>query len=226
MNPVVHFEMPFDDKARLTRFYEQAFGWQMQPHRRGDMGDYVLATTTPSGSDGRPTGVGRDQRRLLPEEARLAGAGALGRDRRRRHQGGDGQGEGRRRRGARRADGDSGRRPVRVVHRQRRQPRQHPAAAAARMIARKVREAGAASEQADHDPRHACDVLFVRGRGAARLPPRQARPEGQRRRRRLADLRRARGRSRRASRPKAASPPPARPTSRSTATTSPRPSPS
>ena len=38
MNPVVHFEMPFDDKARLTRFYEQAFGWQMQP-MGADMGD-------------------------------------------------------------------------------------------------------------------------------------------------------------------------------------------
>ena len=57
MNPVVHFEMPFDDRARLARFYEQAFGWQMQPLGEA-MGDYVLATTTPSDSDGRPTGNG------------------------------------------------------------------------------------------------------------------------------------------------------------------------
>ena len=57
MNPVVHFEMPFDDKARLTRFYEQAFGWQMQGLGAA-MGDYVLATTTPSDAGGRPTGVG------------------------------------------------------------------------------------------------------------------------------------------------------------------------
>ena len=42
MNPVVHFEMPFDDRARLARFYEQAFGWQMQPLGEA-MGDYVLA---------------------------------------------------------------------------------------------------------------------------------------------------------------------------------------
>ena len=57
MNPVVHFEMPFDDKARLTRFYEQAFGWQMQG-MGAEMGDYVLATTTPSDAGGRPTGIG------------------------------------------------------------------------------------------------------------------------------------------------------------------------
>ena len=53
MNPVVHFEMPFDDKARLTRFYEQAFGWQMQPLGEA-MGDYVLATTTPSDAAAGP----------------------------------------------------------------------------------------------------------------------------------------------------------------------------
>ena len=58
MNPVVHFEMPFDDKARLTRFYEQAFGWQMQG-MGAEMGDYVLATTTPSDAGGRPTGIGK-----------------------------------------------------------------------------------------------------------------------------------------------------------------------
>ncbi|RJP69078.1 MAG: VOC family protein [Candidatus Abyssobacteria bacterium SURF_17] len=44
-NPVVHFEMPYDDHKRLAKFYTEAFGWQMQ--RLGkDMGDYVLATTT------------------------------------------------------------------------------------------------------------------------------------------------------------------------------------
>ena len=28
MNSVVHFEMPYDDQARMIKFYEQAFGWQ------------------------------------------------------------------------------------------------------------------------------------------------------------------------------------------------------
>jgi len=45
MNPVVHFEMPFDDRARMAKFYEHAFGWQMQM-LGADMGNYVLATTT------------------------------------------------------------------------------------------------------------------------------------------------------------------------------------
>jgi uncharacterized protein len=29
MNPVVHFEMPYDDPQRVAKFYEQAFGWGM-----------------------------------------------------------------------------------------------------------------------------------------------------------------------------------------------------
>lgn len=45
MNPVVHFEMPYDDQARMTKFYEQAFGWQTQALGEA-MGNYVLATTT------------------------------------------------------------------------------------------------------------------------------------------------------------------------------------
>ena len=28
MNPVVHFEMPYEDRERLVKFYTQAFGWQ------------------------------------------------------------------------------------------------------------------------------------------------------------------------------------------------------
>jgi predicted enzyme related to lactoylglutathione lyase len=45
MNPVVHFEMPYDNHERLTRFYTEAFGWEMQKLGE-DMGDYVIATTT------------------------------------------------------------------------------------------------------------------------------------------------------------------------------------
>lgn len=36
MNSVVHFEMPYDDQARMTRFYGQAFGLADQGARRGD----------------------------------------------------------------------------------------------------------------------------------------------------------------------------------------------
>lgn len=51
MNPVVHFEMPFDNRARMAKFYEPAFGWQTQMLGE-NMGNYVLATTTETGESG------------------------------------------------------------------------------------------------------------------------------------------------------------------------------
>ena len=45
MNPVVHFEMPYEDKERMASFYGQAFGWKSQM-LGPDMGDYVVMTTT------------------------------------------------------------------------------------------------------------------------------------------------------------------------------------
>jgi len=45
MNPVVHFEMPYDNKERLVKFYSQVFGWQMQKLGE-EMGGYVTAATT------------------------------------------------------------------------------------------------------------------------------------------------------------------------------------
>jgi uncharacterized protein len=51
MNPVVHFEMPYDNAERLAKFYQFAFGWQMQPMGEA-MGNYVLATTTESDQKG------------------------------------------------------------------------------------------------------------------------------------------------------------------------------
>lgn len=45
MNPVVHFEMPYENGERLVKFYAKAFGWQMQKLGK-DMGDYVTAATT------------------------------------------------------------------------------------------------------------------------------------------------------------------------------------
>jgi uncharacterized protein len=56
MNPVVHFEMPYEDKARVSGFYAKAFGWQTQAMGE-EMGNYVLATTTAS-KDGRPVEPG------------------------------------------------------------------------------------------------------------------------------------------------------------------------
>jgi predicted enzyme related to lactoylglutathione lyase len=51
MNGVVHFEMPFDDRDRMAKFYESAFGWHTQKLGE-DMGNYVLATTTETDEHG------------------------------------------------------------------------------------------------------------------------------------------------------------------------------
>jgi hypothetical protein len=51
MNPVVHFEIPYDNRERMAEFYESAFGWQMQMLGE-DMGNYVLATTTETDENG------------------------------------------------------------------------------------------------------------------------------------------------------------------------------
>jgi uncharacterized protein len=58
MNPVVHFEMPYDDANRVSKFYQTAFGWKMQPQGK-EMQGYVVARTTESGADGWPKKVGR-----------------------------------------------------------------------------------------------------------------------------------------------------------------------
>jgi len=44
MNPVVHFEMPYRDRARAAKFYSQAFGWKTQ-QLGAEMGHYLLVTT-------------------------------------------------------------------------------------------------------------------------------------------------------------------------------------
>ena len=51
MNPVVHFEMPYDDRTRMAKFYQDAFGWQTQMFGE-EMGNYVLATTTETDASG------------------------------------------------------------------------------------------------------------------------------------------------------------------------------
>jgi uncharacterized protein len=58
MNPVVHFEMPYGNRARIAKFYESVFGWQTQILGE-DMGNYVLATTTEAGiKDSVPSAQG------------------------------------------------------------------------------------------------------------------------------------------------------------------------
>ena len=67
MDPVVHFEMPYSDHVRVSRFYEQAFGWQTQALGEG-MGNYVLATTTET-AEGRPKAPGAINGGFFPKKA-------------------------------------------------------------------------------------------------------------------------------------------------------------
>ena len=56
MDSVVHFEMPYEKRDRMTKFYQDAFGWQAQD-LGPDMGNYVIVTTTESNETG-PTKPG------------------------------------------------------------------------------------------------------------------------------------------------------------------------
>jgi predicted enzyme related to lactoylglutathione lyase len=51
MDPVVHFEMPYKDGARMAKFYRSAFGWQTRMLGE-EMGNYVLATTVETDEKG------------------------------------------------------------------------------------------------------------------------------------------------------------------------------
>lgn len=51
MNPVVHFELPADDRKRMIKFYASVFGWKAQQLGAG-MGNFVAVETTESGGNG------------------------------------------------------------------------------------------------------------------------------------------------------------------------------
>jgi hypothetical protein len=57
MNPVVHFEMPAEDRKRMADFYTNVFGWKAQM-LGAEMGDYVLVTTSDVDENGRPKDAG------------------------------------------------------------------------------------------------------------------------------------------------------------------------
>jgi hypothetical protein len=53
MDPVVHFEMPAEDRKRMADFYSKVFGWQTQMLGE-EMGNYVTVTTSETDESGRP----------------------------------------------------------------------------------------------------------------------------------------------------------------------------
>lgn len=57
MNPVVHFEMGYNDRDRMVKFYETVFGWKGQL-MGPDMGNYVVAQTAETDDKGMVTRPG------------------------------------------------------------------------------------------------------------------------------------------------------------------------
>jgi uncharacterized protein len=57
INPVVHFEMPADDRKRMADFYSNVFGWQTKLLGE-DMGNYVTVATSETDKNGRPKNPG------------------------------------------------------------------------------------------------------------------------------------------------------------------------
>jgi predicted enzyme related to lactoylglutathione lyase len=51
MDKVVHFEIPFDDKQRASKFYTDAFGWHLADFPEMN---YVVASTTEVDEQQRP----------------------------------------------------------------------------------------------------------------------------------------------------------------------------
>ena len=45
MNPVVHFEMPYENRDRMAEFYKKSFGWQTNM-LGPEMGDYAVTMTS------------------------------------------------------------------------------------------------------------------------------------------------------------------------------------
>jgi len=68
MDPVVHFEMPYDDRERLMGFYSRAFGWQMQKLGK-EMGEYVTAATTETDKNGMVKRPGAINGGFYPKKA-------------------------------------------------------------------------------------------------------------------------------------------------------------
>lgn len=57
-NPVVHFELPADDRKKLADFYSDVFGWETKFFGE-DMGNYVTVSTADTDENGmvRQTGA-------------------------------------------------------------------------------------------------------------------------------------------------------------------------
>jgi len=68
IDPVVHFEMPAEDRIRMANFYTEVFGWQAQLLGE-DMGNYVTVATSETDEKGRPKNPGAINGGFYPKVA-------------------------------------------------------------------------------------------------------------------------------------------------------------
>ncbi len=69
MGGVVHFEIPADDQERARNFYQEAFGWKINPMPELN---YNIVTTTPTDeATGRPNEPGAINGGLMGREGQL-----------------------------------------------------------------------------------------------------------------------------------------------------------
>ena len=68
MNPVVHFEMPAEDRNRMADFYTGVFGWKAQFFGE-EMGNYVTVSTVETDEKGRPAEPGAINGGFYPKTA-------------------------------------------------------------------------------------------------------------------------------------------------------------
>jgi predicted enzyme related to lactoylglutathione lyase len=65
---VVHFEIPADDAAKLSKFYADLFDWQIQKMPMGGM-DYYMASTVQTDEQGMPTELGAINGGIAPRQS-------------------------------------------------------------------------------------------------------------------------------------------------------------
>jgi uncharacterized protein len=63
MNPVVHFEMPAEDRKRMAEFYTKVFGWKAQ-QLGPEMGNYIVVSTSET-----------DEKTMRPKEPGMINGG-------------------------------------------------------------------------------------------------------------------------------------------------------
>ncbi len=63
MNPVVHFEMPAENKKRMAEFYTNVFGWKIQ-QLGPEMGEYMVVSTSET-----------DEKTMRPKEPGMINGG-------------------------------------------------------------------------------------------------------------------------------------------------------